>query len=74
MGKNQDLGLGSRFRMKNQDHISESLDNIFFGLKYRHQPSIAKKKPPPFKKGGNGGAKRLSPEDQAAMDESGLCW
>jgi hypothetical protein len=37
----------------------------------RHQPSIAKKKPPPFKKAGNGGAKRLSPEDQAAMDKSG---
>ena len=40
----------------------------------RHQPSIAKKKTPPLKKAGNGGAKRLSPEDQAAMDESGLCW
>jgi hypothetical protein len=40
----------------------------------RHQPSIAKKKQPPFKKAGNGGAKRLSPEDQTAMDESGLCW
>jgi hypothetical protein len=31
----------------------------------RLQPSIAKKKPPPFKKAGNGGAKRLSPEIQA---------
>jgi hypothetical protein len=39
----------------------------------RHQPSIAKKKPPPLKKAGNGGAKRLSLEDQQAMDESGLC-
>jgi len=41
----------------------------------RHQPSTAKgKKRPPFKKTGNGGEKRLSPEDQQAMDESGLCW
>jgi hypothetical protein len=34
MGKSQDLDSGSGCGMKNPDHISESLETSFSGLKY----------------------------------------